>query len=376
MTTNIYDLTNLLREVREVFQAQVIEAAEKKKQELEILNSDYKWGTKTYEEKQRQIENDYDVAFVRAQQKAAEKAAAAIEDLRQWELSTVSRVNPESMQIINAIRNIPLTQTELQTVLDKHGKNNYWVQRAVASLAEENGIPIAYLDIDSSIDTKLSVLAQCETQLEKMLTHFTTDSRILGRDKEAKNARWLYLSDSILNNAIEIYTNKKQEITGLDAAARAYVKIHATSSQLQKAALISNSLRNLKSQDAKNALLYQLSGDKDISSAVFEIAGISDEMAAWRNGGKAKRYSQAKKMIEGMRTEPDTEKIKENLRLYMADVDNGRKEENEFIGNALTKAYKKNSSIGKALSEMTDLERKTLLGRETELAQSGDSVTE
>ncbi len=51
-----------------------------------------------------------------------------------------------------------MTTEELKQILQKNGSSNYWVQRAVAALAEENGIPVTDLPLDSSLDVKLSVL--------------------------------------------------------------------------------------------------------------------------------------------------------------------------------------------------------------------------
>ena len=45
--TYIYDLTNLLRDVRSRYQAEYIDITEREKNELEILDRDYKAGSPT-----------------------------------------------------------------------------------------------------------------------------------------------------------------------------------------------------------------------------------------------------------------------------------------------------------------------------------------
>ena len=106
-------------------------------------------------------------------------------------------------------------------------------------------------------------------------------------------AKFLYLNDDILNNTVNIYNNGVQDLSEMDAAERSYYKIRAMTGQMQKACGISNSLRNLKNQDAKNMLLYRLATDDSIRSEAYEVAGIADEMAQWKGGGKAERYVRA-----------------------------------------------------------------------------------
>lgn len=373
MVSKIEDLTNVLKSVRENFQAAVVIAEENKKKELETLKDGYIKGSKPYEEKKQQIELDYDVAVVKARKEAAERAGEAIEDVREWEVSRVGRIDEVSIAKINAIKDIPLTANELKVILDKHGISNYWVQRSIAAIAEQNGIPQTDLNIDSSLDTKLSVLNQLNSQLEKMLEHFTLDGKLGLYDKEASNARWLYLNDDILGNAIDIYNNGLREVSEMDAATQAFYKIKATTGQMQKGVMIANAMRNLKREDAKNIFLYRLSMEDDISSSAYEVAGIADIMGEWK-AGKNDRYIRAGKMMDKLKTETDTEKIKDTLRNYMARVDNGTEQENEFLSKALAKTHKRNSSIGKALSEMSGVERNTLLRNNAEPEQTSSAT--
>ena len=112
-------------------------------------------------------------------------------------------------------------------------------------------------------------------------------------------------------------------------------------------------------------LLYRLAKDKDIRSEAYEVAGISDVMAEWK-GGKADRYARAVTMMNGIKTVQDTEKIKEKLRAYIDRVNNGLEPENEFLQHEITKTYKKNTFIGRALEEMSGAEKNTLFGSSAE----------
>lgn len=358
--TNIHDLTNLLRAIRIDYQHTFKQALETKKQELATLQRDYVRNTPTYAAKEKEIEFNFDVAVVQARQKAAEKASEEIEDLRQWEKARVGRIDEVALSKINSLRSVPLTTSELKQVLANCGSSNYWVQRAVASLCEENGVPVTELPLSASLDTKLSVLSQLEEQLDKMLANYDPDPRKQGR--EFMEARFLYLNDDILKNSVNIYTNNVQDLSEADAATRAYYKIKAMSGQMSKAVAISNSLRNLKKQDAKNMLLYRLATDDSIRSEAYEVAGIADEMAEWKGGRKAERYLRAVKLTDNLKTTQDVEKIESTLRDYAGRVEMGSEPVNEFVRGQIVKAYKKNSFIGKALDGLTDTEKNWLFG--------------
>lgn len=364
--TNIHDLTNLLRAVRIEYQEAYKKAVETKKQELATLQRDYVRNTPTYAAKEKEIEFNFDVAVVDARARAADKASEEIEDLKAWELSRVGRIDEAALAKINALRDIPVTTAELQEVLAKNGRSNYWVQKAIGSLAEENAIPVTELPLDTSLDVKLSVLSGLNEQLNKMLEYYDPDPRKVGR--EFMEARFLYLNDDILKNSVNIYTGGVQDLSETDAATRAYYKIKSMSGQMSKACAISNSLRNLKKQDAKNMLLYQLAKDNTIRREAYEVAGIADMMAEWKNG-KAERYVKAIRMMDKLKTVQDTEKIKETLRNYTERVSRGIEQENEFLQHEITKTYKKNTFIGKALEEMDSMDRKKLLESSKEMTE-------
>lgn len=353
--TNIYDLTNLLRDVRSRYQAEYIDATETKKKELATLKRTMIPSTPEYENKKQEIQLACDMAIIKAREKAAKKAAEAIEDMKEWERTGVRTINTEALARVNALRGIPVTTEELKQILSKHGTSNYWVQRAVAALAEENGIPVTDLPLDSSLDVKLNVLDQLSGQLDLLLEHYS----LTAETREAQEARFLYLNDSVLDNAVKIYNNGAKDLSEADAAERAYYKIRAMSGQMSKAVAIANSMRNLKKEDSKNMLLYRLATDNAVMPEAYQIAGISDTIAEWKHG-KAERYAKAIKMMNDIKTMQDTEKIKEKLQGYINRVETGLESENEFLRHEITKTYKKNTFIGRALEEMSGSEKDTL----------------
>lgn len=355
---NIHDLTNLLRAVRIDYQETYKKAVETKKQELATLQRDYVRNMPTYAAKEQEIQFNFDVAAIKARERAAKKASEEIEDLREWEKARVGRIDETALSKINALRGIPLTTAELQEVLAKNGRSNYWVQKAVGALAEENGIPVTELPLDASLDTKLNVLNQLSDQLDKLLSFYNMGAH----DGESMRARFLYLNNDILNNAVNIYNNGVQDLSEMDAVERSYCKIKAMSGQMSKACAISNSLRNLKSQDAKNMLLYRLATDDSIRSEAYQVAGIADEIAQWKGGRKAERYVKAIKLMDKLKTTQDVEEIESTLKDYVERVKMGSEQVNEFVRGQIAKVHKKNSFIGKALEGLDTTEKDWLFG--------------
>lgn len=356
MVTKIQDLANILRNVRKNYMMEYDEAVAEKEREFTILENDYKRGSNTYIEKKKQIELDFDMSIGLAMRKAANKVTDSIEELREWELQSVQVINEEALRKINLLQDIPVTETELKQLLSKNGSKNYWFQKAASLLAEKNGIPTSDLPIEASLDAKLNVIGQLSEQFDKMVKFYGSK---MDSDEAAK-AKNLYLNDDILQNAMRIYSNGVPEVSGADAVTRAYGKIRATSGQMEKACLIGNSLRNLKSEDTKNALLYRLSMDDSIMPEAFQIAGVEEVIKEWKSG-KAVRYAEAVKMMDSLKNISDVEKIKEVLRNYNDQVSIGAKPENEFLRHEITRAYEGNSFIGKALQEMTPDEFKGLM---------------
>ncbi len=65
-------------------------------------------------------------------------------------------------------------------------------------------------------------------------------------------------------------------------------------------------------------------------------------------------------MMNSIKAMQDTENIKTKLREYINRVAMGSEPENEFLRHEITKTYKKNTFIWRALEEMSGSEKDTL----------------
>lgn len=112
---NIHDLTNLLRAVRIDYQETYKKAVETKKQELATLQRDYVRNTPTYAAKEQEIQFNFDVAAIKARERAAKKASEEIEDLREWEKARVGRIDETALSKINSLRGGPTHNGGIKT---------------------------------------------------------------------------------------------------------------------------------------------------------------------------------------------------------------------------------------------------------------------
>ena len=105
---NIHDLTNLLRAVRIDYQETYKKAVETKKQELATLQRDYVRNTPTYAAKEQEIQFNFDVAAIKARERAAKKASEEIEDLREWEKARVGRIDETALLLFSRLKEQPI----------------------------------------------------------------------------------------------------------------------------------------------------------------------------------------------------------------------------------------------------------------------------
>ena len=68
-----------------------------------------------------------------------------------------------------------MSEGELLALTQKFGvKNDYWSSRLIQSIADSNSI--SGIEVESSLDTKISVLDQLENQLNEIIKYYPCDN--------------------------------------------------------------------------------------------------------------------------------------------------------------------------------------------------------
>lgn len=137
----------------------------------------------------------------------------------------------------------------------------------LADIAERNGIDSAEIGIESTFDTKMSILDQLTDQLNNVFKYYGTKD-----PAERAKSRYLYLSNDIVERAKQMYGGKISKLSDTQKAERAYFTVRTQPTDIGKGVAIANVLRNAKGE-VRNMILCRLAEDNSISSMAAEFSG-------------------------------------------------------------------------------------------------------
>ena len=295
MKTNITVITEMLKQEIEEYKKGYDGIQIASERELKEVNDNYKPGSKLLTERVEQIRNACDTSLARSRVKTADRALKDIEELRQQELQRVQTVNEPLLAKIRAIANIPMTTAELKAFTDKiNARGDYWAGRMLADIAERNGIEAAEIGIESTLDTKMSILDQLADQLNRVLKFYGTNN-----PEERITTNYGYRNATILERAKQMYGGKVGKLSDSQKADKAYFTVRTQQTDIQQGIAISNVLRNVKGE-VRNMILCRLAEDNSISSMAAEFSGHMDEIADFKNG-KAAEYRAEQKALQNIR---------------------------------------------------------------------------
>lgn len=335
MTTNIGIVTEVLKYEAQNYKEQHDAIKATRERELREVRENYQPGSKLAIERERQINEACDSSLTKLKVSAVDRALQDVEELRQQELFRVQTVNEPLLAKVRAIADVPMTTLELKAFAAKIGaKGDYWASRMLADIAEKNGIDSTEIGIESTYDTKMSILDQLTDQLNSIFKHYGTND-----PTERPKVNYLYLSDEICERAKQMYGGKIGRLSDTQKADKAYLTIMTQHTDIQKGIAISNVLRNAKG-DVKNLILCRLAEDRNISEMAAEFSGHMNEISEFKNG-KAAEYRLAEKALQNIRKVKDRAAI-ENIATEYSD--------NEFFGEMFKKEKKQNFALAEILS--------------------------
>lgn len=336
MKTNIEVVTECLKWEADEYKKRYDEIQRTRERELKEANDTYRLGSKALIDRVEQIKNTYDSTLTRLKVESADRALQDVEALKEQELERVQSINEPLLAKIRAIANIPMTTLELKAFAAKIGaKGDYWASRALADVAEQNGIDTSEIGIESTFDTKMNILNQLTDQLNSIFKYYGTNDN---SGMERTKVRFLYLSDEIIDRARKIYGGKIGKLSDSEKADRAYFTVRTQQTDIAKGISIANVLRNAKGE-VRNKILVRLAEDRSISDMAVEFSGHTDEIAEFKNG-KAAEYRAAEKAIQNIRNMKDATVIEQTAAVM---------EENIFFGNMYSKEQKINIALYETL---------------------------
>lgn len=335
MTTNIGIVVECLKYEAQNYKEQYDAIKAARERELKEVKENYQPNSKLAIEREKQIKEACESSLVKLRVGAADRALQDVGELRKQELLRVQTVNEPLLAKIRAISNIPMTALELKAFAAKIGaKGDYWASRMLADIAEQNGIDSAEVDIESTYDTKMSILDQLTEQLNSVFKYYGTNDPV-----ERPKVNYLYLSDEICARAVQMYGGKVGRLSDSQKADKAYFTVRTQQTDIQKGIAISNVLRNAKGE-TRNMILCRLAEDNNISSMAAEFSGHMNEIAEFRNG-KAAEYREAQKALQNIRKMKNPVTIEQTAAQY---------EDNEFFSDMFKEEKRQNFALAEILS--------------------------
>lgn len=324
----INDVVGRLKTARINFKEEYRRLIEKRDADLKHMKENLIMNSPSYNEREQEIKDTFQKTMAELKIEEMEAVVPHIKELREQEIKRTQKIDEVALAKINAISNIPLTEMELQALNSTYNaKGDYWCNRALAVIAENNGIVPANIGIEPTLDIKLALIDELSNQLEKMLAEWNPEQKHNYRAD-------VLLDDMVLERVVERYTNGYVEVDSKRTATSAYWKIKTASSENERAIRINNAMRNL-SQDGKNMLMYKLVTENKIPDFTKQMSGLSDVFAEWENG-KAKEYGYAVNTIKTISTMEDETIIKQHI---------DAQSNNQFLDSMLKDEAKNNPYI-------------------------------
>ena len=279
--------------------------AEKKKA-LEEMQKNFIPNSPGYKKRNEEIEAEFTAKVSELRRETAGIITDALEDVREAELARVANVNETQMAKIRAVADIPMTKTELVALIEKYNAGgNYWCNRLLMEIAEKNAIDTSDV-IEPTFDIKMNVLDQIAYQADRLINYFPDERN---EQKDSAEIRHGYLTDFVFSSLNEAFYGGTNSVVDNNALMRFEARLKATDTEIGKAVIIGEYLRNAKG-DKRAEALFSIAINTNISDRAAQLSGYGSEIAEFRNG-KAVKYSDAKKAIETLKKTKNEEKKQE-----------------------------------------------------------------
>lgn len=341
MKTDIGYVCTILEVESEVYKREYNKVIKEKENAVKAVKNTYIPDTPKYREELENVEKEFAQKIIQAKKVFAEAGANAIKELRDLEMQRVQIVDEAKLNKIKAIKDIPMSEAELMALVQKFGaKGDYWSSKMIQNIADSNGI--SSFEIESGLDTKMSVLDQLEQQMNEVVKYYPADNH---PEKRAM-VRFGYLTESILENAKKIYGGKIRCESDETLADRAYLTILSKHGDIERGFTIQNTLKNAKGE-TRNLLLCRLAKEnlsQKISDFAIELSGAKEEIDSFKNG-KARQYLHAKEAVERALKTTKKEIVQQILE---------ENSENEFMEQLVDAAKKKSEHFRELVSPMAE----------------------
>ena len=274
----IFDLARVLRDgYRQRYDAAVRERDNK----IQYARDNYMVKSPLLKEALKEARMEFDRKIETLKTETRQALTDEVDKLRASEEAKLL-MSPTSIENFAHLNDIPLTATELRIICERHGGENYYVDRFFRTVAEKNGIDVSGFPLMTDIDSKLDALQNLSDGLDDLLIKYDENKTLAGFNA---------LSDRLIAQAESKYIGtERTALTVAQKVTRAFQAIQAQPDQISKALCISNQLRNCTDKASRDALLVKLA-ENPVGDLAEHLSAPS-AIQAFRDG-KAKEYHQA-----------------------------------------------------------------------------------
>ena len=262
----------LARQTRDSYR-DFYEKNEKARQDaIRKIKTDFRPGTRMQEEL-RAVREKYDKRLDDTRSKLRFAFDAEITKESAEQLGKIGHVPADSMKSLAALSDIPLSQAELEALLDFYANKNPWTNKQLEQLAERNNLSTGKR-LDPPVDAVLSVLKDLEEGIHAYLEKHDDSFSSVGVDTSVSDK-------NIFNKEQYLYSRGTDPaLTPKETAERYLSAVVSANNIAQSAQALGNALRHADSTTKTEMIRLIADGKYRINDALFSIIpSLSEEVA-------------------------------------------------------------------------------------------------
>lgn len=280
----IHELIDALTLLRETFGIQLREIQNEYEATVKQNKIDFKPGTERYKNEMAQAEKKYKDACEALRNGCKEVYEPIFAELEMDAQVKASVINQKMIDELRVFETLPLSTEEFDAIAYNYGNKNYYADRLLEKIAEQNGIRPHFQKlggiegIEPNLKIKLSILRDLKARADRFVNNFGTRD---GNNPETRQA----LFPGLLLDAERRYGNgfQEHEMTPRQIASRVAENMRTNPGNASY--LLDNALENA-TPSVKNAIYNEMltAEDSAIKGAVKRCKS-RDKIAAFDVGG-------------------------------------------------------------------------------------------
>lgn len=270
----IFDLVDVFRDT---YMQKYDALLNEKNEKIAYAKKNFIKGSDGYKNALDMANSEFDVNVEVLQKECLAEIKPEIESKKMEIRAEVSTVDTNTMQQLNAIAQLPISNTEMQLVCDRYQGKNYWIDRKLSQIADNNGCRIA---LEPSLDVKMSVLDDLERRIDSFIA-----------DYEGRESQTLINFDMLSSNKLlhleKMYTNDylNSRLSARERAKRIISNAKTKGNILDISVTLNQAYKNADYQ-VQEAILFELAtNEKALTPEQMKHSGMAEMVDVYKESG-------------------------------------------------------------------------------------------